>query len=170
MKHLRRFDRLCARVERTAVVLIFSTLVLLLCVNIAARSLFQTSFHRILELVPALVLWLAMFGSTLALRQSRHIKIELLLRYCPPRFQAGLRRISSLFGMIVMGILFATALQFLKNEIGMFGAVGWLSIILPIFFALSFFRFFLHALDPQGDADPRAAQAPRSPSWETRRS
>jgi TRAP-type C4-dicarboxylate transport system permease small subunit len=146
VRALRRFDRLCAAVEKGAVVLIFCALVLLLCVNILARSLFQVSFHRIPEVVPALVLWLALIGSTLALRESRHIKIE-LLRHCPTRLQSGLRRTGSLFGMLVTGILFAAAVAFLINEIRLFGPIGWLSVILPVFFALSFSRFLLRALD-----------------------
>jgi TRAP-type C4-dicarboxylate transport system permease small subunit len=138
---------LCAAIEKAAVVFIFTALVFLLFFNIVSRSVFQTSFQRVLEFVPTLVLWLALIGSSLALREARHIKIELLLRFCPPRLQTLLRRIVGVFGMVVMGILCAASLEFLQNEIGMFGPAGWRSIIMPIFFGTAFFRFLLRALD-----------------------
>jgi C4-dicarboxylate transporter DctQ subunit len=147
MRFLRKLDQACAAIEKAAVVFIFTSLMFLLFLNIVSRSIFQTSSQRILEFVPTLVLWLTLIGSSLALKKARHIKIELLLRFCPPRLQTLLRRIGSAFGMVVMGVLFAASVEFLQNEISLFGPAGWRSTILPIFFAVAFFRFLLRALD-----------------------
>jgi TRAP-type C4-dicarboxylate transport system permease small subunit len=150
MKLLHRFDHICAHVERAAAVVLFSALTLLLFGNIVLRSLFGVSFQRILELVPAIVLWLALIGASLALQQGRHIKIELLLRFCTRPTQRIARRISGAFGMAVMGLLFFASLEFLQNEIAIFGPVGVLSAILPVFFCVSFSRFLIATIDPDG--------------------
>ncbi len=164
MNRLRRLDRLCAAAERAAAVVLFSALVLLIFSNIVARGVFRTSFQRVDEFVPALVLWLALIGSSLALKEARHVKIDLLLRFCPPPVQSALRRLGAAFGMAVMGILCAASVQFLRNEVAIFGPVGWLTVILPTFFALSLFRFFIGCMEtsrPAPPPRPESSEAPR---------
>jgi len=123
------------------VVLLFSLLVVLIVFNIVSRNLFHLSFQKILEIAPAFVLWLALLGSSLALKSRRHIRLELLLRFCPSPVRHAAGILTGLFGMTVMGILFYASLAFLDNEIDMFGRWGWLSVIFPLFFALSCFRY-----------------------------
>jgi len=95
---------------------------------------------------PALVLWLALIGSTLALRENRHIRIELVLRFCPPRLGALAGRVCGLFGMAIMAVLGYGSLEFVTNEVAIFGARGWLAVVFPGFFAIAFFRFFTQVL------------------------
>ena len=152
MGALTRIDRALAILEKALVVILFSAMVLSLAVNIVSRNLFDTSFAGVLELAPAMVLWLAMLGSTLALRENRHIRLEILLRFCPP----AMRRIAQIatggFGMAAMGVLCWAAVDFVENEVAIFGPRGWLSVIFPIFFAIALFRFFMSALNRTGKA------------------
>jgi TRAP-type C4-dicarboxylate transport system permease small subunit len=148
MKLLRKADRLCAIIERAAIVVLFTSLVALIFFNIVSRSVFQASFHKILEIVPAIVLWLALIGASVALREGRHIKIELFLRFLPESTRHRARRVSAVFGMAVMGTLFQAAAKFVGNEIAIFGWIGGISIIFPIFFALSFLRYLIQAIEP----------------------
>ena len=148
MGALSRIDRILAALEKALVVVLFSALILSLAVNIVSRNLFDRSFAQILELAPAMVLWLAMLGSTLALRENRHIRLEILLRFCPPRVARITRIATGVFGMGVMAVLGWAAVGFVQNEVAIFGPGGWLSAIFPVFFAIALFRFFMSALNP----------------------
>lgn len=139
-------DVMLYRLERGFAVLVFVGLALLITFNIFSRNIFETSFQSILEIAPRMVLWLACVGATLALRNNRHIKLELLLRYAPPPARRFARVSTAFFGMGVMMILFFAAVVFVKNEIAIFGADGWMALIFPIFFCLAAFRYLIHLI------------------------
>ncbi len=124
-------------------VVLYILLVGLICTTIIGRNLLQVTSHRLMELAPAVVLWLALVGATLALKHQRHIRIELLLRFLPPGGRRMAIALTSLFGMGVCGVLAYAAVSFVYNETILFGAWGWLSLCFPLFFLLAFFRFGL---------------------------
>ena len=103
----------------------------LILFNIVSRNLSHLSFQKILEIAPTFVLWLALLGASLALKSRRHIRLELLLRFCPFSVRQAAGIATGLFGMAVMGILFYASLGFVANEIAIFGPWGWLSTIFP---------------------------------------
>lgn len=156
VKILTKIDDLVEIAEKVLIVVLFAGLVGLFCFNILSRNLFQVSFQKIPAVTPALVLWLALCGSTLALKKNRHIRLELLMRYCRP----GLRRAAgvavSLFGMAVMGVLFFAAVAFVGNEVAIFGPAGWPAVIFPLFFGLSFFRYLVQFAAGLGSHHPPA--------------
>ena len=147
MQFIRKFDEFLAVFEKFLVVVFFSALILLITFNVVSRNLFQISFQKILEISPSLVLWLALIGSSLALRNQRHIKLEILLRFCSDKFKAFAIISGSAFGMTVMGILFGVSIEFVGNEIILFGKWGLISIIFPMFFATSLFRYFIQLIN-----------------------
>jgi len=147
MRFIRKFDEFLAVFEKSLVVVFFSALILLITFNVISRNLFQISFQKILEISPSLVLWLALIGSSLALRNQRHIKLEILLRFCSDKFKAFAIISGTAFGMTVMGILFWVSIEFVRNEIVIFGKWGFISIIFPMFFAISFFRYFIQLMN-----------------------
>lgn len=152
---LRKIDQVLAMAEKAVAVALFFALVVSIAVNIVARNLFQTSFQYLLEMGPAMVLWLALIGSTLALRENRHIRIELVLRFCPPRLAVLAGRICGLFGMVIMAVLGYGSFEFVTNEVAIFGTRGWLAVVFPIFFTIAFFRFFTQVLAiAPGDPEP----------------
>jgi len=141
MKLIQKIDDGLAIVEKCLSVVLYATLILMICFNILSRNLFNYAPRQVLEMLPVLVLWLALIGSTLAIKQQRHIKIELLLRFCSRRIRFMAHIATCLFGMAVMGILLWVSLAFIKNEVEMFGPWGLVAIIFPLFFLISFFRF-----------------------------
>ena len=163
---LKKIDSCLATAESILAVALFFALVASIAINIVARNLFQASFQYLLEIGPALVLWLALIGSTLAQRENRHIKIELLLRFCPPSLSAIAGRLCGVFGMVVMALLGYGSLAFVTNEVAIFGARGWLAVVFPLFFAIAFFRFFIQVLSPSPtDPDtPHSKPATEEPS------
>jgi TRAP-type C4-dicarboxylate transport system permease small subunit len=146
MRSLTKIDDTLEIIEQAVVIFLFSALVLMITINIFARNLFGVSYQKILEISPGIVLWLALIGATLALKKQRHIKLEILLRYAGHRTRRLARLLGSLFGMLVMGFLFAASLTFVKNEMAIFGLQGGSAVVFPLFFALSFFRCLLSGL------------------------
>jgi C4-dicarboxylate transporter DctQ subunit len=142
MRFIKQIDDFLEKIEKVLAVFLFSGLALLITFNILSRNIFNYSFEKIFETAPVLVLWLALVGSSLALKKRRHIKIELLLRYCPAICRYYSNYAVSFFGMAVTGILFYSSLQFVSNEVQIFGNKGFFSVIFPLFFALSLFRYF----------------------------
>lgn len=138
---IQKFDDGLAAAEKWLVVMLYSALILLISFNILSRNLFNYFFQQALEMLPVLVLWLALIGSSLAIKKQRHIKIELLLRFCSQRIRFWVNLATCLFGMAVMGILFWVSIDFTKNEIDIFGPWGWVALAFPLFFLISFFRF-----------------------------
>ena len=97
-------------------------------------------------MAPAVVMWLALVGATLALKHERHIKIELALRLLPTKGQTAAQVATNLFAMGVCGVLGYAAVPFLVNEIQLFGVWGWLAVCLPFFFGVAFLRFALNLM------------------------
>ncbi|MCB2149211.1 MAG: TRAP transporter small permease [Deltaproteobacteria bacterium] len=153
---LKRLDDALALIEKCVIVLCFSLLVFFIVFNILSRNFFHLPSHKIFEAGPNLVLWLALLGASLALKQQRHIRLEVVLRYCGNRIRQWAAVAVNLFGTVVMGILLCTSLEFVKNETAMFGAWGWLSIIFPFFFSVAAFRYLVRfASGPTSDASQR---------------
>jgi TRAP-type C4-dicarboxylate transport system permease small subunit len=143
MHYIRKIDEQLARIEKGLAILLFSGLILSILFNIISRNFFNMSFHTILEMSPTLVLWLVLVGSSLCLRDNRHIKLEIILRFAPEKWRSIANAITSVFGMAVMGILLFASCEFVKNEMIIFGAGGLLTIIFPWFFGIACFRFFI---------------------------
>ena len=141
IKTIQRLDDALALIEKSVIVLCFSLLVFFIVFNILSRNIFHLPSHKIFEASPNLVLWLALLGASLALKQQRHIRLELVLRYCSKRIRLWAAVAVSLFGASVMGILLVTSFEFVQNETAMFGAWGRLAVIFPIFFSVAAFRY-----------------------------
>jgi TRAP-type C4-dicarboxylate transport system permease small subunit len=156
MRLIRILDNLIETIEKALVVVAFSALILAILVNIAARNLFQISLDKLFEVAPTLVLWLALLGASLAMKQRRHIKLELVLRFCPPRLRRLAEAAASLFGLVVMVILMAAAVGFWQGERAIFGSWGWVSIVFPVFFALTGLRYFHRLLDCLTEETPHS--------------
>ena len=132
MRFLNKIDHILSIFEKSLVVILFSALVLVITFNILSRNLFHISFQMIHEFSPALVLWLALTGSSLALKSRRHKKLELLLRFCSEKICMIALVATSLLGMAVMLVLCIASMEFVKNEVDMFGVAGSIVIIFQI--------------------------------------
>ena len=157
MNTLHRIDRMVSKIERGLAVLLFLGLVGFITVNIVSRNLFHHPFQQLLEYSPTLVLWLSLVGTTLALKENRHIRLEVVLRYVPADVRRWAGRLTTVFGMAVMGILGVASIEFVRNEIAIFGASGYVTLIFPVFFSLATFRFFIQFLNPLYAGNPAAA-------------
>lgn len=141
IRFLTMLDNLFFFLEKSIVIVLFSALVILITGNIISRNLFGVSSNLILEVSPFIVLWLALAGATIGLKIHRHIKLEIILRFCSPRVRRIAHVCSGVFGMTVMGILVYVSVIFVKNETAIFGFKGLGALIFPAFFSLSLFRY-----------------------------
>jgi C4-dicarboxylate transporter DctQ subunit len=143
---LEKMDNALAKAERGAAIGLFILLIGLICASILARNILHLPAHGLMELAPTVVLWLALVGATLALKQQRHIKIELLMRFLPPPVRRLAGSLTSLFAIGLCGVLAYAGIIFVKNEIALFGTRGWSAGCFALFFGLAFFRFVLRLL------------------------
>lgn len=145
-KWMVQIDNTIERVERAVLVSLFTLLISLVCINIFSRNILHFTSHDLQELAPNVVLWLALVGGTLALKQQRHIKIELLLRFFPPTAQRLAISLTCLFAMAVCTVLAFAGIPFVWNEVALFGLRGCLAGCYTFFFSLAFWRFLFRLL------------------------
>lgn len=156
-KWIQLLDDWLEKIERGLAVSLYFLLIGMICFNIVVRNLLHFSSHRLLELAPTVVLWLALVGATLALKHRRHIKIELLLRLMSPAARRVAVVLTNLFSMGICALLAWAAVPFVLNEAVLFGAWGWMALCFPMFFGTAFLRFGLNLLWP--DRDMQGGQA-----------
>jgi TRAP-type C4-dicarboxylate transport system permease small subunit len=145
---LLKLDAYIEKLENVVIVACFCLLILLTGGGFFARTLFSYTSMDILSLQPALLLWLSLVGGSVAIKRGKHIRLELLLRFVPDHVKAWAYRIGGVFGVIVMLILLWLSRDFVSSSIALSGWAGYMTIILPIFFVVAAFRFFLQILHP----------------------
>lgn len=151
MRRLGRVDDFLATLEQILIVTILAVTVLLAFLQVLLRNLGGIGLPWVDILVRNLVLWLAMAGASLATKQGRHIRIDVLPRLFPSRQQRILGRSLLLIAAAVSTFLGLGAVDLVRQEWAAgsvaFGPVPtWvLQLILPIGFAILAFRFVLQA-------------------------
>ncbi|MBU1693255.1 MAG: TRAP transporter small permease subunit, partial [Verrucomicrobia bacterium] len=89
MRIARRVSDVAAAVETAGLALLVSGMVLLAAAQILLRNFFQTGFLWAEPLLGMGLLWLTMLGALAATGARRHIVIDLVGHFCPPRLRAG---------------------------------------------------------------------------------
>jgi C4-dicarboxylate transporter DctQ subunit len=145
---LLKLDGYIEKLENVVIVACFCLLILLTGGGFFARKVFSYTSMDILSLQPALLLWLSLIGGSVAIKRGKHIRLELVLRFVPHAAKAWAYRIGGVFGVLVMLVLLWLSRDFVASSIALSGWAGYLTIILPIFFVVAAFRFFLQILHP----------------------
>ena len=149
---LARIDDLIEKIERALLIAVFSTLILFMTYSIIERNVFGHSSQMVQEHMPTLVAWISLLGASLGLKQGKHIRMELSLRFLPQPIQRVMHRFGGAFAALIMGLGLYLCWNFMSNELKIFGSRGYLSLIFPIFFALATFRFMLQVVRPKAEA------------------
>ena len=101
------------------------------------------------EALRLLVLWVALVGAVAASRDDHHIRIDVLSRFVPKRFNDGVRVIVDLFTAVVCGVVAWYAVLFVAStrefeDVALGGLPLWyFQIILPFGFGLVSYRYAL---------------------------
>jgi C4-dicarboxylate transporter DctQ subunit len=157
MKILRTLNSGFLALERSLVVLMLSTMVLLAFTQVILRNYFSTGILWADPFLRHLVLWVGFLGASLASQQEKHINIDLITRFVSEKKANLIRIVSNLFAASVCYLLADAGWTFLTNEMPsqtvLFRIgekeflVWWFQIIIPIGFGLMMFRFTLRALE-----------------------
>jgi TRAP-type C4-dicarboxylate transport system permease small subunit len=145
---IKRIDDLLEMFEKLVIMLAFSVLIALMVANIIQRNVFNQSSQWILEYQPVMVLWISMLGASVALKHGKHICMELVLRFLPVRLKDACHRVASFFGFLVMATGLYLSESFVRNEFELFGAKGYIALIIPFFFAATSFRYLVQIIYP----------------------
>ncbi|MEL6822045.1 MAG: TRAP transporter small permease [Calditrichota bacterium] len=150
---VRGVDRLLGWFENGIVIAIVTVMVVLAFSQVVLRNVFQEGFLWGEIFLRHLVLWVGFLGASMATRQNKHIRIDLMKRYTPPGLMKWVATVIDLVTMFICGVLAKAGWEFLQAEIEyetiLFNEVpAWpFQLIIPIGFALIGFRFFLKILE-----------------------
>ena len=137
------------RLEEILLVFLVVLMVSLGFLQILFRNLISIGIVWVDPLVRHLVLWIALLGASIATRENRHIRIDILSGYLSPAHQRRVQGGLQLFSALICLLLVHPAIRFLQNDYqaGKTLALGipmWLSqAIMPAMMLVLGVRCFL---------------------------
>jgi len=152
MNRWEQADAMVDRVEQISICVLLSLMIVVAFLQIVLRNIFATGISWADPLVRNLVLWVGFVGASIATREGRHITINMIPPWMPPRGKAIIGIITQVFSLFICGFLTFAAAKFVRNEaimgeITFLGIPAWIpQIILPLTFGLMTLRFGLHSL------------------------
>ncbi len=147
------------RLEQTLLVAAVVLLVSLGFLQILFRNLISIGIVWVDPLLRHLVLWIALLGASMATREDRHIRIDVLSAYVPPPLQRRVQGGLQFFSALICLLLVPPAIRFLQNdyEAGKTLALGiplWVSqAIIPVIMLVLGIRFFRRGWSNMFSAD-----------------
>jgi TRAP-type C4-dicarboxylate transport system permease small subunit len=136
-------------VENATLIGLLGLMVLLAGAQIVSRNLLDLSLIGTDPLLRLLVLWVALLGAVAASREGRHIRVDIVARWLPPRARSAAYALTDLFTVAVCGVLAWQAVRFVLVERASgalaFGQLpGWIAeLILPVAFVLIGVRYVI---------------------------
>lgn len=142
-------DKTLAFLENSLIVIILSVMVLMSFLQVLLRLLFSAGFLWGDIFLRHLVLWVGFLGASLATREGKHIKIDILFRVIPDRFKTPMMVFVNLVSAGICFLLTKAAIVFVLLDYSdksiLFGNIpAWIfEAIIPGGFALIGIRFLL---------------------------
>lgn len=137
------------RVEDALLVALLTTMIVLASTNILLRNFFDSGFVWIDPILRVMVLWLGLIGATVATRNNKHIRIDLLSKF----FDRNTHRlIQSIVGQVSAWTCLLVAwhgfkwihLDYQDGLTSFAGIPAWmLEIVIPATFALIGLRYLI---------------------------
>jgi TRAP-type C4-dicarboxylate transport system permease small subunit len=106
------FERVLVTLNRWIVIAMMAVMVLLVFMNVVSRYIFNHSIIWAEEVSQYLMVWVAFLGAGLALREGRHVAIEMLQDRLPSTARRMTRHLVALLLIVFMGILTVLGFQF----------------------------------------------------------
>ena len=165
------------RIEEWALTVLVLVLVVLAGAQIFLRNLVGGGFSWADPFLRTLVVWAAMLGALAAVREDKHIAVDVLQRFLPHGAQRGARVLTMLFAAGICAAMAWYSIGFVGIDFGTPAnatgdGVPWLppwvlESVLPFGFAMMALRFVLRAFaEPShvpGIATPELLHAPPMP-------
>lgn len=137
------------RVEDALLVLLLSAMIGLASTQILLRNLLDSGFVWIDPLLRVLVLWLGLIGATVATRNNRHIRIDLLTKFFRRNthrlIQSVIAQISAWTCLVIAWYGFQwIRMDYIDGLTSFVGVPAWmLEVIIPAAFALIGLRYLI---------------------------
>lgn len=153
MHMLQRLEQWMTMLERAAVVISFIGLMLLGLLQIILRNVFAGGLFGADELLRHLVLWIGFLGASLATRDQRHLRIDILSRVLPPKYQLWLDGGTHVLALAGCVMLAKAAWAFVREEwmaetVLTARIAAWVvQSIIPLGFCLMACRFAVHLVN-----------------------
>jgi TRAP-type C4-dicarboxylate transport system permease small subunit len=144
------------RIENALLAVLVLILVILAGTQIVLRDFFDTGLAWADPLMRSLVLWTGMLGALAAVRDDKHIALDVLQRYLAPKAQRVARIVTMGFAAVVCAVVAYCCYTMLAIDMAESTQTGatsttpaWLpESILPIAFGLMALRFAIRAFAP----------------------
>ena len=149
MRLIERIDRAIAEAEKLIVVLLLSLMILVAFLQIVLRNFWATGLAGGDPFVRYMVVWVGFIGAALATHQGKHIKIDVLSHWLPPRANHLLQSLLNLVSAGICGLLAIAAFRFVQFEAQLGGKTFldlpvWIpQVIIPVTFGIIALRFVL---------------------------
>ncbi len=149
---IRRWEAAFNKLEHAILVSLLLVMVALAFIQIFLRIFFSSGIIWGDVALRHLVLWLGLFGATVATRESRHINIDILPRLLHGKAKSLLGILIDFFSAFVCLLLIYGGLKFVRDEFlsqttAFLQIPGWfLAIIFPLAFSIITLHFLLNGL------------------------
>ncbi|MGD8421730.1 MAG: TRAP transporter small permease [Gammaproteobacteria bacterium] len=147
----RRYD-IAHRFEDALLVVLLAGMILLAAAQILLRNCFDLGLVWIDPALRSMVLWLGLVGASIACRENRHVRIDILSRLFGRRTNLAFQGLVTLFSAAVCLLIAWHGVDWLRYEyqdhlVGFAGIPVWmLEIVIPLSFALMGLRYGFAAL------------------------
>jgi TRAP-type C4-dicarboxylate transport system permease small subunit len=146
------FKRIIHLLEDSLLVGLLVSMIVLSSGEIILRNFFDFGIIWIDPLLRVLVLWTGLIGATVASRENKHIRIDLISRLFSKRMHLVIQVFVGLFTATVSGIIAWHGARWVlmdyQDRLTSFhGLPSWvLEIIIPVAFGLIAIRYLLHSV------------------------
>jgi TRAP-type C4-dicarboxylate transport system permease small subunit len=109
-----RWSRVVLALNRSIIIAMMAVMVVLVFTNVVCRYLLNFSIIWAEEISQYLMVWVAFLGAGLALREGRHVAIEMLQDRMPLKAKRMTRHVVALSLLIFMCVLVVLGFQFVS--------------------------------------------------------
>ena len=107
-----RFERYLVAANRAAVFLMMAAMATLVFINVIARYVFGVSIIWAEEVSQYLMIWIAYLGAGLAMREGRHVALEMLHDRLPAQLSRKVKMVVGGLVLAFLGAVTVLGLQF----------------------------------------------------------
>lgn len=147
MKFWYLLDEKISRVEKTLIAVLLTAMILLAFSQIVLRNFFATGIDWGDSMVRNLVVWVGFIGAAVAVREGKHITIDILSHWVSGAAGRIIQSISHLISALICGLLTWAGIKFIVYEAQMgstsfFELPVWIpELIIPVTFGLMTLRY-----------------------------
>ena len=153
MRAIRQLNEWLAKVESGFLVFLLFLMVFLAFSQVLLRNFLSSGFLWTDLFLRQLVLWVGFLGASLAVRERRHISIDVLPQFLPATYRSWAQVLVNLCAGLISVFLTLAAWKFVQMEME-FPTILFLDLpawifqtILPFSFSVISLRYFLHVFD-----------------------